>query len=132
MIHLDRIKFTTKETFGQLSSDDPDILFPLCFTIERPWLNNQHGISCIPTGIYQVEQYNSPTKGDVWQLLNVPNRSNIEIHPANFASQLEGCIAPGDAIGELEGMSAVLHSRKTFSMLKSCLPDSFQLTITGG
>ncbi len=128
MIFLDRIKFTSNETFGMLTGDP---IQSHVFTIERPWLNNQHGISCIPNGVYDVEKYISPTKGDVWLLQNVPNRSEIEIHPANFASQLEGCIAPGNAMGEIGGVPAVLGSQVTFHMLKSVLPDKFQLTITG-
>lgn len=126
MITLTRFKFTPEETFGRLTGDP---IASEVFTIERPWLDNQHGISCIPVGTYDVEKYLSPTKGDVWQVMNVPNRSNIEIHAANMASQLEGCIAPGDVMGSLAGVPAVLNSKSTFIMLKSILPDNFQLTI---
>ncbi len=129
-VFLDRIKFTPNETFGMFT-DDIGLTPDHVFTIERPWLNNKSGISCIPTGIYGVEQYNSPSKGDVWLLTGTEPRSEIEIHPANFAHQLEGCIAPGNAMGKIAGIPAVLNSQITFKMLKLRWPSNFQLTITG-
>lgn len=126
-VFLDRFKFTDTGTFGMLTNDTGN----LCFTCELPWKDNQHDISCIPTGVYDVEKYQSPKHGDVWQIMNVPNRSNIEIHPANLPSQLLGCIGVGEALGELYNLPDVTNSQKTFSMLKSILPDNFILTITG-
>ena len=48
-------------------------------TLERPPLDNQNGISCIPVGTYQAEIYQSPTKGSVYLLQNVPGRTMIEL-----------------------------------------------------
>ncbi len=64
-------------------------------------------------------------------MMNVPNRTNIEIHPANLASELLGCIAPGDSLGKIDGIPAVLNSKQTFFMLQLTLPETFTLTITG-
>ena len=64
-------------------------------TLERPPLDNQNGISCIPVGTYQAEIYQSPTKGSVYLLQNVPGRTMIEIHAANWVDQLAGCISLG-------------------------------------
>ena len=108
-------------TFGVLYNDNMKVL---CFTVELPWLDNHPQTSCIPIGYYNVEKYNSPKHGDVWQIMNVPNRSNIEIHPANLASELLGCIGVGDTIGKIEGMPAVLNSQKTFKLLKCNLKNS--------
>lgn len=50
----------------------------------------------IPVGIYNAKIYVSPKRNqNVILLENVPGRSFIEMHIANWASQLEGCIAPG-------------------------------------
>jgi len=43
----------------------------------------------------------------------VPSRSRILVHGANYARQLEGCIAPGGSRGETEdGKLAVWGSKK--------------------
>lgn len=80
-------------------------------TIELPWKNNLHEISCIPPGIYQTEWYDSPRHGRVLRLKDVTDRSQIEIHSANIAMQLRGCIALGKKPGTLGGARAVLYSR---------------------
>jgi len=55
----------------------------------------------------------------------------IEIHAANFAKQLLGCIAVGSSIGEIDGTPAVLNSQHTLLKLHTILPDHFTLTIEG-
>jgi hypothetical protein len=77
------------------------------FSIEQPWRNNLQGKSCVPAGFYLLIPYYSPKHGATWRLhaptLNVygtepvpaGGRSYCEIHSANFAEQLEGCIALG-------------------------------------
>jgi hypothetical protein len=42
----------------------------------------------------------------------VPNRSRILVHGANYAKQLEGCIAPGTSRGETEGGKLAVWSSK--------------------
>jgi uncharacterized protein DUF5675 len=121
---LNRFQTDDNGTFGKLYSETGNFL---CYTVERA-TDGDH--PCIPADTYQVEPYFSPTKGDVWQVMNVPGRSNIEIHPANLASQLLGCIAPGLHMGDIGGVPAVLNSQQAFAMLKSTLPSSWTLTIT--
>ena len=125
MITLERFKTDENGTFGTLLDEFGNVL---CQTIERPYTGDH---PCIPHGEYQVEPYQSPTKGAVWQIMKVPGRTNIEIHPANLSSQLLGCIAPGMTIGNINGVPAVLNSKQAFSMLKSKLPGSFQIKIGG-
>lgn len=76
----------------------------VCYTVERPWLNNEKGVSCIPAGVYSLEPYTSSKYFDCFflgnknlgvGLLETFQRTYILIHPANYASELEGCIAPG-------------------------------------
>ena len=101
----------------------------LCYTIELPWRDNHPRVSCIPVGTYIFDAYESPKHGQVWMARNVPGRSAIEVHNANLARQLEGCIGVGATIGTLDGEPAVLHSVDTLEMLRLKLPSSFQLTI---
>lgn len=39
-----------------------------------------------------------PRYRGIIEVMGVPGRSNIEIHPANFYYELEGCLAPGDEV----------------------------------
>ena len=71
------------------------ILLQLCNSIELPWHNNQHQISCVPEGRYELKKRYSPKFGWHLQLMNVKDRDLILMHPANDAvKELQGCIAP--------------------------------------
>lgn len=125
MIELIRTCSSVKGTFGVLVKDNE----PVCDTVERPWVDNHNETSCIPVGIYEVIEYQSPTKGNVWLLKDVPSRNFIEIHPANYAHELKGCIAPGQGYFTAAGNPGVSNSKATMNFLKSTLPKTFTLTI---
>ena len=101
----------------------------LCKTIELPWLDNHPQTSCIPAMAVNFERYISPKHGQVWVATNVPNRSEIEVHAANLARQLLGCLGVGDEFGVLDGLPAVLNSQATLAMLRETLPENFTLNI---
>jgi len=65
-------------------------------TVELPWKNNQRRISCIPPDTYTAIKHLSPKFGPCLWIQDVPGRSEILIHPANFWHDLLGCIAPGE------------------------------------
>lgn len=68
------------------------------FTVERPFLNgaNTPETTCILPGKYEVVITESPHfERPMPRLLDVPQRNGILIHPANYASELKGCIAIG-------------------------------------
>lgn len=85
---------------------------PEIYGIELPWKGNQHELSCIPAGIYTCQPFFSPKRQEkCWQLLNVRDRQNIEIHVGNFASSgmlngkpfttnTDGCLMYGFGIEE--------------------------------
>ncbi len=125
-VFLDRFKTSDQGTFGMFVKEGDSE--PLCFTVERPYTGDH---PCIPAGVYNVIPHDSPAHPDTWEVTNVPGRTGILIHPANTYLQLLGCIAPGTSLGEVNGVPAVLGSQNAFAMLKSILPDSFQLEITG-
>jgi len=89
----------------------------LCHTIELPWKNNEHGVSCIPEGRYElVKRYSEHIGWHLW-VKDVPNRDLILIHPYNDAmKEAKGCIAPVTTItGEGKGD----NSRVVFEKLKA-------------
>ena len=109
-----------------------------CKTGELPWRDNQRNISCIPQGVYICKWIFSPKHGGCYELQNVPNRSNIQIHSANFCGdeelelrcELLGCIALGSDIGKLYGQLAVLNSRTITHTFNSHMGGlDFELTI---
>ncbi len=69
--------------------------------IERGDRNNERNVSNVPTGTYPLVWENSPKFGMVWELKDVPNRSECKIHVANMWDEINGCIAPGTYLGEL-------------------------------
>ena len=91
----------------------------ICSTIELPWKNNQSRISCIPEGKYKLIKRYSPHFKWHLQLMDVPGRELILIHPANDAlNELKGCIAP---VSVLTGAGKGNFSRLAFQKITSNL-----------
>lgn len=81
----------------------------LCYTIERPWLNNTRRMSCVPPGRYQLTRRTSKKFGQHLLLNNVPGRDLILIHAANVAMRdLLGCIGP---VTKITGIGEGVESR---------------------
>lgn len=121
MITLQREPFSEDGTFGRLGR---------FYTCERPWLDNQTGISCIPSGIYDVQKTWSPRFGRMMFLvLGVRGRTGVRIHPANLPTQLEGCIALGLKRGWMDGKRAVFLSQPAVRQFESEMPDRFMLEV---
>lgn len=123
-----RIDSWTQEdcTLGRLSYGDFR-----CFTLELPWHDNANNRSCIPAGTYRAEKYQSPTKGQVILLHNVPGRRFIEIHAGNYTYQIEGCCLVGDGIKYLnqDSIPDVTNSRATLSALLDAVPNEVNIEI---
>jgi len=90
-----------------------------CFTLEKPWLDNQENISCIPVGEYCYYSRTSTRNGKVLQLENVEDRTSIQIHAGNYINQTQGCILVGDSIRLLNNdkIPDVANSRNTLTNL---------------
>jgi hypothetical protein len=104
-----------------------------CWTLELPMLDNAQNISCIyPNGGFKGRKHFSPNNGDCIAIDNVQGRTNIQIHSANYTSQILGCIAVGDSIKFLneDSVPDVTNSRSTLEELLFVLPDSFDIEIT--
>ncbi len=119
-IKLQRLRDDGQATLGSFGG--------LWWTVERPWLDNQRRISCIPVGVYQVRRHVSPSKGECFEVLDVPERTHILIHIANWSYELMGCIAPG--MGILSGERMVTSSRLALEDMLAILPEEWELEIT--
>ena len=60
-------------------------------TIELPWRDNQVNVSCIPEGEYFFER-DEYGKHQWFKILDVPNRTHIEMHVGTKPSHSNGCI----------------------------------------
>lgn len=127
MIALIRLETSEKGTFGTLSVNGKLVVH----TCELPWKDNQKKISCIPSGTYTAKLRNSPKYGDHWHIQDVPNRSLILIHHGNTINDIEGCILVGLSRGEVNGLPAVIQSRKAMELLRQTLPAEFTIEIGG-
>ncbi|ENC6709564.1 hypothetical protein ABKY54_004170 [Vibrio harveyi] len=119
-------------TFGTLFDGERVI----CRTVEQPWNNNKKSASCIPAGIYQVNRHQSPHFGDCFSISNPdvgvtvagPSlRTHCLIHPANYPSDVKGCIGPGASF--MPNKWGVSSSRKTLDMLKTKYPKGFEMEV---
>tara|TARA_R110000803_G_scaffold89876_1_gene157146 strand:- start:32 stop:463 length:432 start_codon:yes stop_codon:yes gene_type:complete len=84
--------------------------------IERGWLDNKSRVSCIPEGEYPVKlEFSSRFKTDLYEIYGVPGRSECKFHAANYARQLNGCIALGKDRADIDkdGSKDVTSSRNT-------------------
>jgi hypothetical protein len=132
-LRLIRMSESEYGTFGRLETEERE---QLCYTLEEPWRNNARGISCIPAGTYTAFRRFSPSrKRWVYELRNVPGRSNIQIHIGNTLADILGCILVGSAVGKVtvKGVSTpgLLRSREAFDRVMAHLAGyrEFQLEI---
>jgi len=124
-ITLKRISTNDHGTFGVLLIDG----LPVCVTLEETWLNNLPRESCIPDGDYIVKSYSGTKYKNVWQVYGVPNRSAILIHWGNTERNTAGCILMGRYYAQFGDRRGVAESVKTIEMLRSILPDKFEMQI---
>ena len=116
--------YHTHGTNGQLLHNGAMV----SYTIELPWNHNRPQVSCIPEGRYALQKRYSLKFGVVLQVMNVPGRADILIHPANNAMrELKGCIAPvsvvtGEGQGERSKAALSLLNETVFAALRHVEP----------
>ena len=98
-------------TFGVLCRDDG---VPFAVTLERPWLSNMAGRSCIPEGRYIAKRHVSPKFGETFWLQDVPGRSEILFHKGNIDDDTHGCILVGEAFNPVRGEAGITSSKEGF------------------
>lgn len=144
-VHLIRQPTTDQGTFGLLTVPARAVSW---ISLELPWRDNSPRKSCIPPGpaegtmtyiarLREVSKWSPRLDGRLFGLLNVPGRSDIEIHAANFGGDVDlgwhtdllGCIAPGLKSGSLihpdvgQPQAALLSSRTALEQMMSELGD---------
>lgn len=97
---LERQEFTNESIIGSFYIDGEFV----CYSLERPWIDNVPNISCVPEGVYELVYHKYKNRTDTFALKggtvsHYPNdefaRNLILIHPANYPHELQGCIATG-------------------------------------
>ena len=149
IIKLKRFSYSRTETEGVMIVGDTGLVLR---TIEQPWVPNPNGAkggkpfeSCIPDGMYRLSPHERPTKegadaevyiihNDELGVYRFPQdheeffgRNLCLIHKANWATQIQGCIAPGmtrypmvdKRTGKIE--QAVGHSGTAMAKLREAL-----------
>ena len=96
-IQLNRFCYHPEGTLGVL-----EVAGEKFYSIERPWLDNAPNVSCVPTGAYEMTWRESPRFGWTWMLEEVPDRTYILIHVANFPNDVQGCIGLGTGLMGIE------------------------------
>ena len=99
--------------------------------IERPWKNNEDDTSCIPDGDYQLVPHKGKY-GRVWAFVGEtvshyeePGKARFAclIHNANWADQLEGCLAIGRGVNPNTPRGRmVLNSLQAVTALRKIMP----------
>lgn len=104
-------------TWGALVTEQESWL-----TLELRWRGNERNISCVPYGPYVMDWTKSEVFGRyTYQLLDVPDRAGIRFHPANYATELKGCIALGNGIWKGNGAWGVTHSGRSIEQMQEVL-----------
>lgn len=121
--HLLRLIETEKQTLGALVAQASREVFT-CRTLELPHRNNEPNISCIPALEYECRWTLSPKfKLYTYEVLDVPNRSGIRLHPLTFFPQTRGCIGLGDSHKDIDidGELDLIHSGQTLKRFEEIM-----------
>lgn len=125
---LKRIAETDTGTYGVLISGGT----PFAVTLERPWLNNRKGESCIPTGRYVCKRVQSPKFGNTFEITGVNGRSHILFHKGNLDDDTHGCVLVGESFNPVSGSHGITASKEGFAefMAKTANVSEFTLDVT--
>lgn len=135
-ISIQRKRFPTY-TIGELTIYDY-VIAPAekavftCHTLEPAWKNNEPRESCVPDGIYPlVLEYSEKFKRFLWELYEVQGRSECKLHSANYVFQLDGCIAPGIKVGDInqDGLPDMVESLIALNKIHEILSPRKYVTI---
>lgn len=129
---LRRERSTKTQTLGEFIfyGDSIKPVFS-CKTVELEVDKNAVRDDAIPCGTYTVVKRWSEKYKWHFHILDVPNRSYILIHNANYSRQLLGCVAVGASHKDIDkdGLIDVTSSKSTLKRMNKVLPDKFTLKI---
>ena len=111
---LERFSFSDDGTYGYLKLPDGSVLA----TVERPWLSNARSVSCIPSGTYECVPRTYHRGGYLAiEITNVPDRTHILFHVANFVHEVKGCVGVNTEFGWSKGLMCGRNSQRGFDIL---------------
>lgn len=119
ILNLVRVSQSEMGTFGVLLQGKT----AFAVTAERPWMNNEPSVSCIPPGEYLCKRVASPRFGNTFEVMGVDRRSHILFHGGNTIEDTHGCILVGEEFGAMKGLPAVLSSQRGFTEFKERTAD---------
>lgn len=140
---LERV-YLPDRTLGSIISPQCGII---CKILERPWLNNARGISCIPEGSYLVTWSGPVLKDDPsteedesggriyrpyehYIVHGVKGRSGILIHTGTEVKHSEGCLLVGSRFVNANSATPTLgESRAKLKWMTDNLPKTWRLLI---
>ena len=129
---LKREKSTETQTLGEFGyfQDRVKLVFS-CKTIELEVDCNAVRDDAIPPGYYKVKKRYSEKYRWHFHITDVPNRSYILIHNANYSRQLLGCVGVGASHVDIDGdgLVDVTSSKSTLKRMNKILPEEFVLKI---
>jgi hypothetical protein len=129
---IERIDDSGIQTLGRLYVlDENNGIKYDCDTLELPWKNNDHNVSCIPEGEYMVMKRTSVKFKNHFHILNVKDRAFILIHPGNYFTDIRGCVLVGKDLKDInhDQQLDVTSSRNTMADLLGLMPNTFKLKI---
>ena len=100
----------------------------LCWSMELPWRDNQHDVSCIPPGVYALAPHFREIGGlPSLALEHVPGRAGILIHVANWPEQINGCIAVGTDHYSINNHFKLVRCAKAMGAVLAAKPTSIEV-----
>lgn len=126
-LDLIRVGQSSRGTFGVLRNGQ----FAFALTLERPWLNNEQNVSCIPTGRYRCRNIRSPRFGNTYEVCDVPGRTNVLFHAGNTIEDTQGCILVAEEFSGTSTKPMIVSSRRGFLEFMTLLNDApeFELNV---
>lgn len=127
-LFLQRAKPLKDRTIGILYLMHGKDTLTLFYTLELPYNANIRCKSSIPKGTYTIKHYFSKKFKNCFEVLNVPDRTDILIHSGNYPKDTQGCILIGKAINKKS--STLLSSRAALTQLNQWLEKQEETELT--
>lgn len=127
ILDLLRVGQSSRGTFGVLRLG----AIPFVLTLERPWVNNEVAVSCIPAGKYRCERVRSPRFGMTFEVKQVPGRTHVLFHSGNTIEDTHGCILVGEEFSGTFEKPMLASSQRGFIEFMRCLDgvEAFELNL---
>lgn len=112
--------YTDNSTEGELYRNGQFVCYTLELSVRKM---NKSGRVAIPVGIYPLRiTFSNRFQRDMPEICDVPGRSGIRIHVANYPGDVEGCVG----VGKERGVDFISHSIAEFMELNKIISEDCQ------